>query len=176
MEKIIEIKNVSYSYKSEEGATEAVNSVTLDIYKGSFVVFLGHNGSGKSTLAKMLNGFLLPDEGDVYVNGINTKKEEHVYDIRSKVGLVFQNPDNQMVASIIEDDIAFGPENLGVPRDEIIERVDWALKAVGMENYRTHTPFKLSGGQKQRIAIAGILAMKPTVLILDESTAMLDPK
>lgn len=176
MEKIIEIKNASYSYKTEEGATEAVNSVTLDIYKGSFVVFLGHNGSGKSTLAKMCNGFLLPDVGDVFVNGINTKEEKHIYEIRSTVGLVFQNPDNQMVASIIEDDIAFGPENLGVPREEIIERVDWALKVVGMEKYRTHTPFKLSGGQKQRIAIAGILAMKPTVLILDESTAMLDPK
>lgn len=176
MEKIIEIKNASYSYKTEEGATEAVNSVTLDIYKGSFVVFLGHNGSGKSTLAKMCNGFLLPDSGDVFVNGINTKEEKHIYDIRSTVGLVFQNPDNQMVASIIEDDIAFGPENLGVPREEIIERVDWALNVVGMEKYRAHTPFKLSGGQKQRIAIAGILAMKPTVLILDESTAMLDPK
>jgi energy-coupling factor transporter ATPase len=176
MEKIIEIKNVSYSYKTEEGETEAVNGVTLDIEKGSFVVFLGHNGSGKSTLAKMCNGFLLPDLGDVLVNGINTKEEEHIYEIRSKVGLVFQNPDNQMVASIIEDDIAFGPENLGVPREEIIERVSWALETVGMESYRTHTPFKLSGGQKQRIAIAGILAMKPTVLILDESTAMLDPK
>ncbi|HKL73627.1 MAG TPA: energy-coupling factor transporter ATPase [Clostridia bacterium] len=176
MEKIIEIKNVSYSYITEDGATEAVNGVTLDINKGSFVVFLGHNGSGKSTLAKMCNGFIIPDEGEIFVNGINTKEEEHIYEIRSKVGLVFQNPDNQMVASIIEDDIAFGPENLGVPRQEIIERVDWALNVVGMEKYRTHTPFKLSGGQKQRIAIAGILAMKPTVLILDESTAMLDPK
>lgn len=176
MEKIIEIQNVSYSYKTEEGQTEAVNGVTLDIEKGSFVVFLGHNGSGKSTLAKMCNGFLLPDKGEVLVNGISTKEEEHIYEIRSKIGLVFQNPDNQMVASIIEDDIAFGPENLGIPREEIIERVNWALEVVGMESYRTHTPFKLSGGQKQRIAIAGILAMKPTVLILDESTAMLDPK
>jgi energy-coupling factor transport system ATP-binding protein len=176
MEKIIEIKNASYSYKTEEGQTEAVNGVTLDIEKGSFVVFLGHNGSGKSTLAKMCNGFLLPDTGEVLVNGVSTKEEDKIYEIRTKVGLVFQNPDNQMVASIIEDDIAFGPENLGIPREEIIERVNWALEVVGMESYRTHTPFKLSGGQKQRIAIAGILAMKPTVLILDESTAMLDPK
>ncbi|NLL56072.1 MAG: energy-coupling factor transporter ATPase [Clostridiales bacterium] len=176
MEKIIEIKNVSYGYKTEDGATEAISGVTLDIKKGSFVVFLGHNGSGKSTLAKLCNGFLLPDSGDVLVNGINTKEEKHIYQIRSTVGLVFQNPDNQMVASIIEDDIAFGPENLGVPRQEIIERVDWALDVVGMSSYRTHTPFKLSGGQKQRIAIAGILAMHPSVLILDESTAMLDPK
>lgn len=172
--KIIEIKNVSYSYK--EGQTEALSDVTLDIESGSFVVFLGHNGSGKSTLAKLCNGFVLPDTGEVLVDGVNTKEEEHIYEIRSKVGLVFQNPDNQMVASIIEDDIAFGPENLGVAREEIIKRVAWALEVVDMSDYRTHTPFKLSGGQKQRIAIAGILAMMPQVLILDESTAMLDPR
>lgn len=176
MAKIIEMKNISYAYKTEEGETEAVNDVTLDIESGSFVVFLGHNGSGKSTLAKLCNGFLLPDDGDVFVDGVNTKEEAHIYEIRSKVGLVFQNPDNQMVASIIEDDIAFGPENLGVPREEIIKRVDWALSVVDMESYRKHTPFKLSGGQKQRIAIAGVLAMTPQVLILDESTAMLDPR
>jgi energy-coupling factor transport system ATP-binding protein len=176
MEKIIEVKNAFYSYKSEDGTLDAVNGISLDIERGSFTVFLGHNGSGKSTLAKLLNGFLVPDSGDVFVDGVNTKDEERVFEIRSKVGLVFQNPDNQMVASIIEDDIAFGPENLGIPREEIVERVDWALNAVGMNAYRTHTPFKLSGGQKQRIAIAGILAMKPTVLILDESTSMLDPQ
>jgi energy-coupling factor transport system ATP-binding protein len=174
--KIIEIIDISYAYKTEDGETEAINDISLDIESGSFVVFLGHNGSGKSTLAKLCNGFLLPSNGDVFVDGVNTKEEEHIFEIRSKIGLVFQNPDNQMVASIIEDDIAFGPENLGVPREEIIKRVEWALDVVNMSEYRTHTPFKLSGGQKQRIAIAGILAMQPQVLILDESTAMLDPQ
>lgn len=176
MKNVIEMQNISYSYASDEGNTVAVSGVSLTIERGEFVVFLGHNGSGKSTVAKLCNGFLLPDLGDVLVNGINTREESRIYEIRSKVGLVFQNPDNQMVASIIEDDIAFGPENLGVEREEIVRRVDWALSAVGMEEYRTHTPFKLSGGQKQRIAIAGVLAMLPEVLILDESTAMLDPK
>ncbi len=177
MKNIIEIKNASYNYKgSDDEETVGVTEINLAIKQGEFVTLLGHNGSGKSTLAKLLNGFLLPQEGDVIINGINTKEKERVFDIRSKVGMVFQNPDNQMVASIIEDDIAFGAEDLGIERQEIIERVDWALTAVGMQEYRKHTPFKLSGGQKQRIAIAAILAMRPTILILDESTAMLDPK
>ena len=170
-----ELKNVSFDYESDNTLSRGVKNLSLTIEKGSFVVLLGHNGSGKSTLAKLLNGFLLPGEGDVFINGINTKEKERVFEIRTKVGLVFQNPDNQMVASIIEDDLAFGPENLGVPRDEIIKRVDWALDAVKMSEYRSGTPYKLSGGQKQRIAIAAILAMLPEILILDEATAMLDP-
>lgn len=172
---IISIKNASYSYKGESQQIVGVDNISLDIFEGEFLVLLGHNGSGKSTLAKLLNGFLLPDSGEISVNGVLTTEEDKIYEIRSTVGMVFQNPDNQMVASIIEDDIAFGPENLGVPREEIISRVEWALKTVNMENYRAHTPFKLSGGQKQRIAIASILAMLPRVLILDESTSMLDP-
>lgn len=176
MESIIELKNVDYSYKSDDENTLGVKNITLQISKGEFVVLLGHNGSGKSTLAKLLNAFLLPDNGDVFVNGTNTKEEKKLYEIRSKVGMVFQNPDNQMVASIIEDDIAFGPENLGIERNEIIRRVDWALSSVDMLKHKTRTPFKLSGGQKQRIAIAAILAMMPDILILDESTAMLDPE
>lgn len=176
MEKsIIEIKDISYSYKTEDGETVAVDSVTLNIQEGSFVVILGHNGSGKSTLAKLCNGFLLPDKGEILVDGINTREEDKIFEIRTKTGLVFQNPDNQMVASIIEDDVAFGPENLGILSHEIEQRVNWALDSVGMSSYRKHTPFKLSGGQKQRIAIAGVLAMLPKILILDESTAMLDP-
>jgi len=173
---IIKVENVDFAYRTNEGKTDALCDVSLDIKKGEFVVLLGHNGSGKSTLAKLLNGFLTPDSGKITVLGMDTTDESHIYDIRSKVGLVFQNPDNQLVASIIEDDIAFGPENLGVPREEIIRRVAWALDVVNMSSYRKHTPFKLSGGQKQRIAIAGILAMLPEVLVLDESTAMLDPK
>jgi energy-coupling factor transport system ATP-binding protein len=173
---IIELKNVSFDYESDNTLSRGVKNLSLTIEKGSFVVLLGHNGSGKSTLAKLLNGFLLPGEGDVFINGINTKEKERIFEIRTKVGLVFQNPDNQMVASIIEDDLAFGPENLGIPRDEIIKRVDWALDAVKMSEYRSGTPYKLSGGQKQRIAIAAILAMLPEILILDEATAMLDPR
>lgn len=177
MKSVIELKNVHYSYKSgNDESTVGVKAVNLEIMQGEFVVLLGHNGSGKSTLAKLLNGFLVPDAGDVIVNGINTKEEKRIFEIRSKVGMVFQNPDNQMVASIIEDDIAFGAENLGIERNEIIRRVDWALSSVGMLEHKKHTPFKLSGGQKQRIAIAAILAMMPEILILDESTAMLDPK
>lgn len=171
---IISLNNVSFSYQEDQN--EALSNVSLSINKGEFIVVLGHNGSGKSTLAKMLNGLLLPsNEGDVLVYGINTKNYDSIYDIRRRVGMVFQNPDNQMIASIIEDDIAFGPENIGVPREEIIERVDWALKAVDMSEHRQDTPFKMSGGQKQRIAIAGVLAIKPDVLVLDEATAMLDP-
>lgn len=176
MDNIISVQNVSYDYVSGELTTKGVSNINLEIERGSFVVFIGHNGSGKSTLAKLLNGFFTPDQGSVIVEGIDTKNEEKIFEIRSKVGMVFQNPDNQMVASIIEDDLAFGPENLGVPRAEIKERIDWALKTVNMEEYREKTPNRLSGGQKQRIAIASMLVMKPEVLILDESTAMLDPK
>ena len=173
--KILEFNNVSYSYKTEDEETMGVKNISLSVERGEFLVLLGHNGCGKSTLAKLTNGLLVPDRGTVRVDGISTSDDDRIYEVRSKVGMVFQNPDNQMVASIIEDDVAFGPENLGVERSEIIKRVDWALSAVGMADRRKGTPFKLSGGQKQRIAIAAVLAMKPSVLILDESTAMLDP-
>lgn len=173
----ITVDNVSYRYLIDDAELTAVDRVSLSIEEREFVVLLGANGTGKSTLAKMLNGLLVPQEGTVTVYGDSTsdEKDEVIFRIRSTVGMVFQNPDNQMVASIIEDDVAFGPENLGVPHDEIVERVEWALNAVGMLDYRRHTPLKLSGGQKQRVAIASVLAMKPKVLVLDESTAMLDP-
>lgn len=173
---IIEIENVTFSYKTDESVSVGVKNVSLSVNEGEFIVLLGHNGSGKSTLAKLVNGFLTPDEGKITVDGINSADESRVFDLRSTVGMVFQNPDNQMVASIIEDDIAFGCENLGVPPEEIRRRVDWALETVGMSDRKTGTPFKLSGGQKQRVAIAAILAMLPKVLILDESTSMLDPE
>ncbi len=175
---VIEMQNLSYDYRNAEGETIArgVKNVNLTIGRGEFCVLLGHNGSGKSTLAKLLNGFILPDEGSVKVNGIDTVDENRIYEIRSKIGMVFQNPDNQMVASIIEDDLAFGPENLGVPREEIEERITWALETVNMSEHRHRSPNKLSGGQKQRIAIASVLSMLPEILVLDESTAMLDPK
>lgn len=176
MDNIITVENVSFDYVSGDLTNRGVVDVNLEIERGSFLVLIGHNGSGKSTLAKLLNGFFIPDKGLVKVNGIETREEEKTFEIRSKVGMVFQNPDNQMVASIIEDDLAFGPENLGVAPDTIKERIDWALKTVKMEEYKQKTPGRLSGGQKQRIAIAAILVMKPEVLILDESTAMLDPK
>lgn len=173
----IELKDVHYAYPgSEENGQEAVKGVTLSIEEGSFVALVGHNGSGKSTLARLLNGLFVPTNGDVVVYGVNTKDEKRIYDVRSRVGMVFQNPDNQMIATNVADDIAFGPENLGVEREEIISRVDWALEQVGMSEYRDGTPFKLSGGQKQRLAIAGVLAIKPRVMVLDEATAMLDPK
>lgn len=173
----IELKDVHYAYPgSEESGQEAVKGVTLSIEEGSFVALVGHNGSGKSTLAHLLNGLFVPTNGDVVVYGVNTKDEKRIYDVRSRVGMVFQNPDNQMIATNVADDIAFGPENLGVEREEIIRRVDWALEQVGMSEYRDGTPFKLSGGQKQRLAIAGVLAIKPRVMVLDEATAMLDPK
>ena len=173
----IELKDVHYAYPgSEESGQEAVKGVTLSIEEGSFVALVGHNGSGKSTLARLLNGLFVPTGGDVVVYGVNTKDEKRIYDVRSRVGMVFQNPDNQMIATNVADDIAFGPENLGVEREEIIRRVDWALEQVGMSEYRDGTPFKLSGGQKQRLAIAGVLAIKPRVMVLDEATAMLDPK
>jgi len=176
MENIIEIKNVTYEYTEDEKTFIAVNNVSLDIKKGSFTVILGHNGSGKSTLAKLLNGLNKPTFGDVIVDGINTKDEEFELEIKRRVGMVFQNPDNQLVASVVEEDVAFGPENLGIAPEEIRKRVDDALKAVGMYEYRKSTPHRLSGGQKQRIAIAGIIAMEPACLVLDEPTAMLDPK
>lgn len=173
----ISVQNITFSYSDDEDEikTNAVDSVSLEINKGEFVALLGHNGCGKSTLAKHLNAMLLPDSGKVYVDGEDTTDETKTYDIREKVGLVLQNPDNQLVASVVEEDVAFGPENLGVEPSEIRKRVDAALKAVDMYEYRTHAPFKLSGGQKQRIAIAGILAMKPKCIVLDEPTAMLDP-
>lgn len=176
MDKLIEIKNVTYEYTEDETVHTAVNNISLDIEKGSFTVVLGHNGSGKSTLAKLLNGLNKPTFGDVFVDGINTKAEETELTVKRKVGMVFQNPDNQLIASIVEEDVAFGPENLGLPPLEIRKRVDDALKAVDMYEFRKSTPHRLSGGQKQRIAIAGIIAMEPECLVLDEPTAMLDPK
>ena len=155
---------------------DAIKDISLHIEEGTFVALVGHNGSGKSTLAKLLNGLLLPTSGDVKIFGNSTLDPDKIYDIRKSVGMVFQNPDNQMIASIVEDDIAFGPENLGIERQEIIRRVEWALSKVGMLEYRKRTPFKMSGGQKQRLAIAGVLAILPKILVLDESTAMLDPK
>lgn len=173
----IELIGVNYSYRVGEGQTvRALRNVSFSVEKGEFVALAGMNGSGKSTLAKLLNGLFTPSSGDVLIDGINTRDEERTFDVRRKAGMVFQNPDNQMVATIIEDDVAFGPENLGIPREEIIERVDWALDAVGMSEFRTRSASKLSGGQKQRVAIAGVLAMKPDILILDESTSMLDPE
>ena len=174
----VKLENVTYEYPAEEDAVVAVKNVSLEIEEGSFVCICGENGSGKSTLAKLMNGLLQPTSGVVTVDGKSTATEEEkeLFAIRQKVGMVFQNPDNQMIASIIEDEIAFGPENLGVPREEIGLRIAYALDAVGMTEYRHHTPYKLSGGQKQRIAIAAVLAMRPEVLVLDESTAMLDPK
>lgn len=176
MDNIIEIKNVSYEYVEDNVTHIAVNNLTLDIKRGSFTVILGHNGSGKSTLAKMLNGLNKPTFGDILVDGINTKDEETEIEVKRRVGMVFQNPDNQLVASIVEEDVAFGPENLGLEPAVIRERVDNALKSVGMEEFKNSTSHRLSGGQKQRIAIAGIIAMEPECLVLDEPTAMLDPK
>ena len=176
MDNLIEVKNVTYEYTDEETVHTAVKNLSLNIKKGSFTVILGHNGSGKSTLAKMLNGLNKPTLGDILVDGINTKDEANELEVRRKVGMAFQNPDNQLVASIVEEDVAFGPENLGLEPSVIRQRVDEALKAVDMYEFRKSTPHRLSGGQKQRIAIAGIIAMQPLCLVLDEPTAMLDPK
>ena len=170
---IIKIENVSYTYS--DAKEPALREVTLDVARGSFTAVLGHNGSGKSTLAKCFNGILTPTEGRVLVEGMDTADEDRLLDIRRTVGMVFQNPDNQIVASVVEDDVAFAPENLGVPSAEIRARVDAALKAVGMYDFRLHAPHLLSGGQKQRVAIAGVLAMQPECIVLDEPTAMLDP-
>lgn len=174
---MIDIKNVSFEYSSyiDDSIQLAVKDLDLQIKKGEFFVVLGHNGSGKSTLAKMINGLILPSRGDITVNGINTKDEDRIWDIRSTAGMVFQNPDNQIVATIVEEDVAFGPENLGIPPAEIRKRVDESLEIVEMTEYKRHAPHLLSGGQKQRVAIAGILAMEPDCIIFDEPTAMLDP-
>lgn len=171
---IIKFENVHYTYPGDE--LESLCGVSLEIEKGSFVAVLGRNGSGKSTLAKHMNGILTPDSGRVTVCGMDTADEDNALEIRRRTGMVFQNPDNQIVANVVEDDVAFGPENLGVPSDEIRSRVDEALRQVGMYEMREHAPHLLSGGQKQRIAIAGVLAMKPEIIVLDESTAMLDPR
>ena len=177
MQPMIQTDALSFSYPVEEGQrrTTALEDVTLSIEKGSFVVVLGHNGSGKSTLAKHMNAVLLPSGGAVYVEGMDTKKEELLLEIRRRVGMVFQNPDNQIVANVVEEDVAFAPENLGVPTAEIRRRVDDALAAVGMTEFTRHAPHLLSGGQKQRVAIAGVIAMEPECIVLDEATAMLDP-
>ena len=177
MAEIIRTENLQYAYPADEGAEPvlALKGVDLTIEQGSFVVVLGHNGSGKSTLAKTLNGVLLPCGGHVYVEGMDTLDEHLLLAIRRTVGMVFQNPDNQIVANVVEEDVAFAPENLGVPPEEIRRRVDDALKAVGMYEYREHAPHLLSGGQKQRVAIAGVIAMQPRCIVLDEPTAMLDP-
>ena len=173
--------NRSEDLKPDEVQTDfgpadyAVKDISFSIEKGEFVAVLGHNGSGKSTLAKLINGLLLPEKGSVTVLGMKTSEADKLFEIRKSVGMVFQNPDNQMIATIVEDDIAFGPENIGIEPEEINRRVDWALGCVGMEEYRNASSFRLSGGQKQRIAIAGVLAIKPQILVLDESTAMLDP-
>ncbi|MEG1577521.1 MAG: energy-coupling factor transporter ATPase [Oscillospiraceae bacterium] len=173
---IIKTENLKFSYTTAEGVTPIVlDGVNLEIAEGSFVAILGHNGSGKSTLAKHLNAILLPSGGTVYVDGIDTTDDEKLLDVRRTVGMVFQNPDNQIVANVVEEDVAFAPENLGVPPLEIRQRVDEALSRVGMSEYATHAPHLLSGGQKQRVAIAGVIAMQPRCIVLDEPTAMLDP-
>ena len=175
-EPIIKTEHLTFRYTTEEGVAPTVlDDVSLSIKEGSFVAVLGHNGSGKSTLAKHFNAILLPSGGKVYVDGLDTADEARLLDIRRQIGMVFQNPDNQIVASVVEEDVAFAPENLGVPPAEIRERVDAALKAVGMTEYARHAPHLLSGGQKQRVAIAGVLAMRPRCVVLDEPTAMLDP-
>ena len=176
MDKHIEVKNVTFEYTDGDKVNTVIRDFNLDIERGSFTVILGHNGSGKSTLAKLLNGLYKPETGDVLVDGINTRDEEREIEIKRRVGRVFQNPDNQLVASIVEEDVAFGPENLGLKPEQTRMRVDEALKAVGMYEFRKSTPHHLSGGQKQRIAIAGIIAMQPECIVLDEPTAMLDPK
>ena len=173
---MIKVEKLKAKYGSEDEEKIVINELDLEIEKGSFVAILGHNGSGKSTLAKHFNGIMIPYSGKVTVDGMDTSSEDEIYNIRQKTGMVFQNPDNQMVSSVVEDDVAFAPENLGVPREEIRKRVDFALKSVGMYEHRHKTPQNLSGGQKQRVAIAGIIAMQPDYIVLDEPTAMLDPK
>lgn len=173
---LFDIRHLTHTFETEDGKTfDALSDVTCTIPRGSFTAIIGTNGSGKSTLARHLNALYLPTAGEVIVEGMKTNDMEHIWDIRQKVGMVFQNPDNQLVAAIVEEDVAFGPENLGVPAEEIRKRVDYALEKVGMSAYRTHSPAMLSGGQKQRIAIAGVLAMHPDCIVLDEPTAMLDP-
>ena len=179
---LIKTQNLTFEYirrddeGNVEGITKAVDDVNLDIKQGDFITILGHNGSGKSTLAKHLNAILYPTEGTVWVDGKDTNEDEHLWDIRQTAGMVFQNPDNQIIGQVVEEDVGFGPENMGVPTKEIWERVEESLKAVGMYEFRKHSPNKLSGGQKQRVSIAGVIAMHPKCIILDEPTAMLDPK
>jgi energy-coupling factor transport system ATP-binding protein len=175
MKKMICVEDLSYEYKGQDENVRALDHISFTVEPGKFVAILGHNGSGKSTLAKLLNGLLLPTEGHVIIDDMDTQDPEKIWDIRSTAGMVFQNPDNQLVATIVEEDIAFGPENLGVPQAEIQERVDRALATVEMSEFRDRAPHLLSGGQKQRIAIAGVLAMEPDCIIFDEPTAMLDP-
>ena len=178
---IIEAAKLAFEYKKydENGEVEetirAVDGVDLDVKKGDFVAILGHNGSGKSTLAKQINAILTPTDGTLYVDGMDVRDEKNIWDVRKTAGMVFQNPDNQIIGTVVEEDVGFGPENLGVPTDEIWTRVEESLKAVGMIEYRSHSPNKLSGGQKQRVAIAGVIAMEPKCIVLDEPTAMLDP-
>lgn len=178
---IIKTKNLVYEYirrdedGNVEGITTAVDHVSLDIKQGDFIAILGHNGSGKSTLAKHMNAILNPTEGTIWVDGMDTKEEKHLWDIRQSAGMVFQNPDNQIIGQVVEEDVGFGPENMGIPTKEIWERVEESLRAVGMYEFRKHSPNKLSGGQKQRVSIAGVLAMHPKCIVLDEPTAMLDP-
>ena len=178
---IIRAVNLIFDYirhddeNDKEEINHALRGVSLDIEEGSFVAILGHNGSGKSTFAKLMNGILLPSDGTVYISNMKTSDEEHLWDVRKTAGMVFQNPDNQIIGNVVEEDVGFGPENMGVPTEEIWERVDKSLNAVGMTAYRLQSPNKLSGGQKQRVAIAGVMAMKPRCIVLDEPTAMLDP-
>ena len=176
MDDIMEATRVSFSYSQEPESPLVLDGISLGVHRGEFLAVRGHNGSGKSTLAKHFNAILLPREGRVVVEGMETTDEERLYDIRQTVGMVFQNPDNQIVATIVEEDVAFALENMGVPPAEIRQRVDGALKAVGMYDFREHAPHQLSGGQKQRVAIAGIIAMRPRCIVLDEPTAMLDPR
>lgn len=174
---LFDIRHVTHTFEREDGTSfKALDDVSATIEKGSFTAIIGTNGSGKSTLARHLNALMVPTSGEIFVEGMNTADYEKIWDIRQKVGMVFQNPDNQLVAALVEEDVAFGPENLGIPPDEIRKRVNEALEKVGMTAYRTHSPAMLSGGQKQRVAIAGILAMHPDCIVLDEPTAMLDPK
>lgn len=178
---IIKAVNLIFNYirhdeeKDTDEVTRALKGVSLDIQEGTFVAILGHNGSGKSTFAKLMNGILLPSDGTVFISGMKTDDEEHLWDVRKTAGMVFQNPDNQIIGNVVEEDVGFGPENMGVPTDKIWRRVDESLEAVGMTAYRLQSPNKLSGGQKQRVAIAGVMAMKPQCIVLDEPTAMLDP-
>ncbi|CEN22805.1 energy-coupling factor transporter ATPase [Paraclostridium sordellii] len=175
MKDIVSVKDISFEYVTEDSRFKAIDDLSLNVKQGEFVVVIGHNGSGKSTLSKNLNAILMPTKGDIYIDGLNTKDEEYLWDIRQTAGMVFQNPDNQIVATIIEEDVAFGPENLGIEPIEIRKRVKEALTSVGMYELRDRQPHLLSGGQKQRVAIAGIIAMKPKCIIFDEATAMLDP-
>jgi len=175
MNNIVKVNNISFEYVTEESRVKAIDNLSLDVKESEFVVIIGHNGSGKSTLSKNLNAILLPTEGSILIDGIDTRSEEKLWDIRQTAGMVFQNPDNQIVATIVEEDVAFGPENLGIAPKEIRDRVEKALKSVNMYEFRRRQPHLLSGGQKQRVAIAGIIAMKPKCIIFDEATAMLDP-